>query len=73
MVDREKVIAVLQRRFPGSASGQVAAAANAIIGLEDEWEELTDADVRPCCNSCYLAEAPATGDRFKVFRKHVSE
>lgn len=40
MVDREKIIAVLRRRFPGAASDQVAAAANAIVGLEDEWEEI---------------------------------
>ena len=40
MLDREKVVAVLKRRFPGSAVDQVAAAANAIIGLEDEWVEV---------------------------------
>lgn len=40
MLDREKVVAVLKRRFPGSAIDQVAAAANAIVGLEDEWLEV---------------------------------
>ena len=40
MLDREKVVTVLTRRFPGSAAGQIAAAANAIVGLEDEWVEV---------------------------------
>ena len=40
MLDREKVVALLKRRFPGSAIEQVAAAANAIVGLEDEWVEI---------------------------------
>ena len=40
MLDREKVVAVLKRRFPGSAIEQVAAAANAIVGLDDEWLEV---------------------------------
>jgi hypothetical protein len=43
MVDREKVLTVLTRRFPGARPDQVAAAANAIVGLEDEWEDVTDA------------------------------
>ena len=34
MVDRKKVRAVLQNRFP--AAGVIAAAANAIVGLEKE-------------------------------------
>ena len=41
MVDREKVLAVLKNRFPGAATGAIAAAANALVGLdEDEWEEV---------------------------------
>lgn len=41
MIDREKVLTVLRRRFPGALSEQVAAAANAIVGLDDEWDEVT--------------------------------
>jgi hypothetical protein len=37
MVDREKVLAVLRKRFPGAASHDVATAANAIVGLESEF------------------------------------
>jgi hypothetical protein len=42
MIDREKVIAVLRKRFPGAAVEQIAAAANAIVGLGEEWHEVTD-------------------------------
>jgi hypothetical protein len=45
MVDREKVLAVLRRRFPG-ASAMDTAAANAIVGLEDEWREVECTDLR---------------------------
>ena len=40
MIDRQKLEAILARRFPGSKRDQVAAAANAIMGLTDEWEEV---------------------------------
>ena len=42
MIDREKVLAVLHKRFPGASTDQVAAAANAIVGLGDEWEDVTE-------------------------------
>jgi len=41
MIDRQKLEALLSRRFPGSTSDQVAAAANAVMALaetsEDGW------------------------------------
>jgi hypothetical protein len=40
MIDRQKVETVLRRRFPDSDWKEIATAANAIVGLEDEWEEL---------------------------------
>ena len=40
MVDREKVLAVLKNRFPQASPDVIAAAANAIVGLEDEWEAI---------------------------------
>ena len=55
MLDRQKIVAVLRRRFPGAAIEQVAAAANAIVGLEDDWIELPEpeggwgSDCRPTC------------------------
>lgn len=40
MVDREKILAVLRKRFPSAQAADVAAAANAIVGLGDEWHEV---------------------------------
>jgi hypothetical protein len=40
MLDREKVLTVLRRRFPAAADNELAAATNAIVGLEDEWDEV---------------------------------
>lgn len=61
MIDREKVLTVLRRRFPGATPQDLAAAANAIVGLEDEWEDVTDREpdllshlARPCGPGCCL-------------------
>lgn len=40
MLDRQKIETILTRRFHGATRDQVAAAANAIMGLDDEWEEI---------------------------------
>jgi len=40
MLDREKVLTVLRRRFPTAEVGELAAATNAIVGLDDEWDEV---------------------------------
>ena len=70
MLDREKIVAVLRKRFAGAGADQIAAATNAIVGLEeDEWEELTVADATPCSESCYLARALQDGARFKVLQR----
>ena len=34
MIDGDKLETILQRRFPGASLDQIAAAANAIIGLD---------------------------------------
>jgi hypothetical protein len=73
MVDREKIVAVLKKRFAGAGADQIAAAANAIVGLEDEWEELTTAETRSCSVTCYLAAESAAGSRFKVFQRRGTE
>lgn len=49
MVNREHVLAVLRRRFREASARQFAEAANAIVALPDEWEEVQvrqDAEVR---------------------------
>lgn len=45
MLDRQKIETLLARRFPGAGAPQIAAAANAIMGLGDEWEEVPANDV----------------------------
>jgi hypothetical protein len=40
MLDREKVLTVLRRRFPNADAAALAAATNAIVGLDDEWDEV---------------------------------
>jgi len=71
MLDREKIVVVLKRRFPGSAPGQIAAAANAIVGLEDEWVELSAAEmdwVTVCRDDCRLERLSRT-DGIRVYRR----
>jgi hypothetical protein len=76
MVDREKILAVLHRRFPTAAAADVAAAANAIVGLEDEWEDVSEHESEfgyhfavQCGEICYLAEQTRRGSRFRVFMR----
>jgi hypothetical protein len=76
MVDREKVLTVLTRRFPGANAEQVAAAANAIVGLDDEWEDISDREDEmgyhfsaQCSDICYLAQQVERGDQFRIFRR----
>jgi hypothetical protein len=73
MLDREKIVAVLKKRFAGAGNDQIAAAANAIVGLDDEWEEVTTSTLSPCSDSCYLARAAEEAWRFKVLRKRSDD
>jgi hypothetical protein len=71
MLDREKVVAVLKKRFPGSPIEQVAAAANAIVGLEDEWLEILPPEGGwdlPCREGCQLTRLSHEGP-IKLFRR----
>ena len=45
MVDREKVLAILQKRFPGARPETLAATANAIVGLEPDYRPVEPEDV----------------------------
>jgi hypothetical protein len=76
MLDRQKVEAILVRRFPGSATDTIAAAANAIMGLRDEWEEVLHQDEQfgyhysdRCSDICYLAREAEDGSEFRLFRR----
>jgi hypothetical protein len=63
VLDRQKLETILERRFPGATRGQVAVSANAIMGLDEEWEELPGHDLRT------LASQLAEGEEFRVFRR----
>jgi hypothetical protein len=64
-----KIVAVLKRRFSNARADQIAAAANAIIGLDDEWEEVPLGDRVPCSDQCYLAKSVEDGARIIVLKK----
>ena len=79
MVDREKVLAVLGKRFPQASREEAAAAANAIVGLAEEWEEVTDRSDElgynysaSCSDICYLAQQVERGDTFRLFRRRAA-
>jgi hypothetical protein len=77
MIDREKVIAVLRRRFPGAGPDQIAAAANAIVGLGEEWHEVDgfeDALTRhagqaACTTPDCFVERLRQGHQFKLLER----
>ncbi len=76
MIDRDKVVAVLRRRFSDATSDIIASTANAIVGLDDEWEEVTERvgefgfSVSPDCKDiCYLAEEIQNGALVRVYRR----
>ena len=76
MVDRDKVLSVLRKRFPAASRQQVARAANAIVGLGDEWEEVAWDDPEVTCfgpipagERRSLADEIREGMEFHIFRK----
>lgn len=78
MIDREKVLAVLAKRFPDAEARARAAAANAILGLGDEWEDVTDREDEfgyhfsaTCSDICYIAQQADRGDTFRLFRRRA--
>jgi hypothetical protein len=80
MIDREKVLTVLHKRFPGATPDQFAAAANAIVGLNDEWEDVTGHEPElgyhfsvQCSEICYLAEQAQLGGQFRLLRRRVAD
>mgnify|MGYP001557771618 CR=1 FL=1 len=63
MLDRLKLEAILRRRFPGATDQQVATASNAIMGLDDEWEESACRDIG------HLVMEFDRGAEFRVLRR----
>ncbi len=66
-MDREHLLMVLRGRFRGASVQQFAEAANAIVGLPDEWEEVG------------IEHTPAPtghvghGVKFRIFKKRDVE
>jgi len=78
MLDRQKVETILERRFPGASHDQVAAAANAIVGLKEEWDEMIGREHElgyyvsaQCGGICYLAREAAQGAEFRFFKRRM--
>ena len=76
MLDREKLETLLSRRFPGASGDQVASAANAIMGINDEWEEVVGQEHDlgyhfsvQCSDICSLALDVKQGAEFRLFRR----
>jgi hypothetical protein len=80
MIDREKVLAVLSKRFPGSTPEQMAGAANAVVGLADEWEDVTAREPElgyhcalQCGHECYAAGQVKRGAEIRIFLRWPPE
>jgi len=63
MLDRQKLETILERRFPGATRDQVAVSANAIMGLDEEWEEVQGHDFQA------LAAQIGEGEEFRLLRR----
>src|SRR5215471_4912088 len=63
MLDRQKVETILSRRFPHATRDQVAVSANAIMGLNEEWEEV------PCHDFAAVAAQCTEGQEFRILRR----
>jgi len=79
MLDRQKIEAILTRRFAGATHSQIAAATNAIMGLDDEWEELLGGQPEfgyqysaDCREISSLAPDDDRGAEFRFFRRRES-
>jgi hypothetical protein len=76
MLDRQKLEVLLSRRFPGATNDQIAAAANAIMGLDNEWEEVKGQEQElgyhfsvQCSDICYLAREIERGAEFRLLKR----
>jgi len=61
MLDRQKVEAILTRRFPGASIQQIGAATNAIMSLDEQRHEALDerrafGTAAECCDPYYARQ-----------------
>lgn len=74
MIDREKVLTVLRRRFPGAPAADLAAAANAIVGLPDEWDDVTESEpalLARIYGADLVGTPPSADGEFRLFRRRL--
>jgi hypothetical protein len=65
MLDRQKLETILLRRFPGATRDQIAVSANAIMGLDEEWEEVQ-------CHDFEVLNAQVNqGAEFRVLKRRA--
>lgn len=72
MIDREKVIVVLRRRFPAARPEDIATAANAIVGLEPEYQAIEAAEIHrlEClAGRDAFTTADVTAGRLRLYRR----
>lgn len=76
MIDREKVLTVLRRRFAGATDRDLASAANAIVGLEDEWEDVTEREpdllahlAHTCGPECFVSAESHDMTEFRLLMR----
>ena len=63
MVDRQKLETILTKRFQGATRDQIAVSANAIMGLDEEWEEVQ------CHDFSALSVQVQEGAEFRLLRR----
>lgn len=67
MIDRQKIETILRKRFQSATWAEIATAANAIMGLGDEWLEIE------CPDATEVARALKAGGEIRLFRRLLPE
>lgn len=68
MIDPDKVLALLHKRFPGATPEEIEAAASAIAFQGEDWEELPVERVETADGP---GQEPAGVEEFRVFKRRV--
>ena len=79
IIDREGVQTVLRRWFPEASSDTIDSATSQIVGVTDEWVEVTSKEEEMgyhyssrCPNICYLADQVEQGAEFRLFLRRAA-
>ena len=77
-MSREDLLAILDRHLPGSAATDRAAAADAVLRVLGDWEDVTgraDLDGRfavECADVAYVADQVLRGAELRVLRRRTA-